>query len=291
MTRPGEPSAVLAGSAPRRRRPRLLTVATLAGAVAVGAVAARTAARAPVGDPTVGEVTRVGVVAGGSVPDYLRAAAAELAALGGTEEAYALVSLTGYRPPGSLAPALAGVSVAEVVARVPLPDRQTEIVRIPVQLVPEHVRAGMTEVAGRKDREAADQRARAAALTDATDRDGELRRRYDSGARVAAAEAAAYRSGCACVYAALVRADPPALRALAARPGVRVVDPAPELRRLDRSVLTPPLPEQRDTARPPADREPGRPTPGASPDVIGSSRSPEGATEGANSGGSPGPPR
>ncbi|MEV0155019.1 hypothetical protein AB0H57_14905 [Micromonospora sp. NPDC050686] len=281
MTRPGDPPGPTAAPpAPRRRRPRTLTVAALAGAVAVGAVAARTADREPVGDPTVGEVTRVGVVAGGSVPDYLRASAAELAALGAIGEPYALVSFTGYRPPGSLAQLLAGVAVAEVVARVPLPDRQTEIVRIPAQLVPEHVRAGMAEVAGRKDREAADQRSRASALTDATDRDGELRRRYDSGARVAAAEAAGYRSGCACVYAALVRADPPALRALAARPGVRAVDPAPELRRLDRSVLTPPLPEQRDTARPPADREPARPTAGALPDVIGSSRSPEGATSG-----------
>ncbi|SCF41665.1 hypothetical protein [Micromonospora mirobrigensis] len=249
MSRAGEPATP-------RWRPGRLTVAALAGALAVGAVAARVADRPAAVDTTVGEVTRVGVAAGGSVPAYLRASAAELAALPAGGEPYALVTFAGYLPPGRLAPTLAGVSVAEVVARVPLPQRQTEIVRIPAQLVPEHVRAGMTEVAARKDREAADQRGRSAALTDATDPGGELRRVYDSGARVATAEAAAYRSGCACVYAALVRAEPAVLRTLAGRPGVRAVDPAPELRRLDRAVLTPPLPEQRDLARPPADREP-----------------------------------
>ncbi|MFC8849050.1 MULTISPECIES: hypothetical protein [unclassified Micromonospora] len=244
--------------APTWQRPRALTVAALLSVAAV-LVTAGWAGRhdRPVGDRTVGEVTRLGVLPGEPIPGYLRAAAAELAALpagGSPSDTYALVSFADYLAPGRLAEALAGVAVAEVVVRAPLPGRQTEIVRLSAQRLPQDVVAGMAGVAGRKDREAADQRARAAAADDT-----ELRRAYETGALVAAGEAAAYRAGCGCAYAALVRAAPEALRALAARPGVRAVDPAPELRRLDRAVVTPPLPEQRDVARPPAD---AGPTPG-----------------------------
>jgi hypothetical protein len=239
--------------APGRSRAATLTWIALCCVAAVLVTAAWTGRRAPVGDPTVGEVTRVGVPAGGDVPGYLRAAATELAGLadpatGGT---YALVSFTGYRTPDQVAATLAGTPVAAVVARVPLPGRQTELVRIAALRLPADVVAGMAEVAARKDREAADYRARAAGPAAADDPG--LRQVYATGAQVAAAEAAAYRAACGCVYAALVRADPAALRALAARPGVRGVDPAPELVRLDRAVLTSPLPEQRDVARPPAD--------------------------------------
>ncbi|MEH0842413.1 hypothetical protein V6U81_08485 [Micromonospora sp. CPCC 205711] len=210
---------------------------------------------APVGDRTVGEVTRVGVATGDPIPGYLRAAASELAALPATgtpSGTYALVSFDAYLPPGGLPAVLAGAPVAEVVARVPLPDRQTEVVHLAAQRLPQDVVAGMAAVADRKDREAADQRTRAAGSADP-----ELRRGYDTGAQVAAAEAAAYRRGCDCVYAAVVRAVPAVLRELAGRSGVRVVDPAPEVGRLDRTVFTPPLPDQRDVVRPPADAGPG----------------------------------
>jgi hypothetical protein len=241
--------------APGPRRPRALAVAALLSVAAVLAAAGWVGRHdRPAGDRTVGEVTRVGVPAGTSIPAYLRAAAAELAALpagGSPAGTYALVSFGDYLAPDRLADVLAGAEVVEVVARAPLPGRQTEIVRLRAQRLPQDVLAGMAGVAGRKDREAADQRARAAAADDA-----ELRRAYETGALVAAGEAAAYRAGCGCAYAAVVRAAPDALRALAARPGVRAVDPAPELSRLDRTVVTPPLPEQRDVARPPADAGP-----------------------------------
>ncbi|MFI9527536.1 hypothetical protein [Micromonospora rosaria] len=223
------------------------------GAVLVAAALIRD--RGPAPDRTVGEVTRVGVADGGSIPDYLRAAATELAALPAAAEpgTWALVSFTGYLPPDRLAEVLGDVGVSLVVGRVPLPGRQTELVRMTAMRLPDDVAAAMTEVAARKEREAADQRARSAALTDADPDRAHLRRVYDSGAQVADAEARAYRAGCACVHAAVVRAVPAALRDLATRAGVRAVDPAPEVSRLDRTVFTPPLPEQRDLARPPAD--------------------------------------
>ncbi|WP_229400191.1 hypothetical protein [Micromonospora okii] len=234
------------------RWPRWLAAAALLSVAAVLLTAGWASRRdRPVGDRTVGEVTRVGVPAGDSIPDYLRAARAELAALpaaGSPPGTYALVSFADYVAPGGLADLLAGAAVAEVVVRVPLPGRQTEIVRLPAERLPGDVAAGMAGLAERKDREAADQRTRAAGAADP-----ELRRVYETGAQVAAGEAAAYRATCACAYAAVVRGTPDALRVLAGRPAARAVDPAPELRRLDRTVVTPPLPEQRDVARPPLD--------------------------------------
>ncbi|MGC1215723.1 MAG: hypothetical protein WA890_31255 [Micromonospora sp.] len=252
----------------KRRGPSrsgLLTWAALLGAAAVLLATVWVDRREPVGDRTVGEVTRVGVATGDPIPAYLRASADELARLTGSsppatgDGTWALVSFSTYLTPQRVASALGGVPVSAVIARVPLPGRQTEIVRIAAMRVPDDVVAGMGEVAARKDREAADYRARAAAPTAAAD--AELRRVYDTGAQVSAQEAAAYRAGCACVYAAVVRGAPPALRALAARPGVRAVDPAPEVRRLDRTVFTPPLPEQRDVVRPPSDDGLPGPTP------------------------------
>ncbi|MGQ5263067.1 hypothetical protein ACTWLT_20240 [Micromonospora sp. ZYX-F-536] len=252
----------------RSARSGVLTWAALVSSAAVLATAVWAADDTPVGDRTVGEVTRVGVVDGDSVPGYLRSAAADLAALPTTAPAsgdgtYALVTLDAYLPPQRLAAVLGDVGVSTVFGRVPLPGRQTEIVRIPALLVPDDVVAGMAQVASRKDTEAADYRARAAAVTGDGAAERELRERYVSGADVAAAEAEAYRSGCACVYAAVVRATPGLLRGVAARPDVRAVDPAPEVYRLDRTVFTPPLPEQRDVVRPPAD---SGPTPEPTPD-------------------------
>ncbi|MEV6369167.1 hypothetical protein AB0L86_20000 [Micromonospora musae] len=247
-------SQVVARLGETSARSRVLAGTALLSVTAVLLTAVWAADDRPLGDPTVGEVTRVGVVDGDSVPGYLRAAAADLAALAEpaatpADGTYALVSLDSYLAPQGLDAVLGDVSVAAVFGRVPLPGRQTEIVRIPAQRVPEDVIAAMAEVAARKDREAADYRARVAATTG----DAELRQLYASGAEVADAEAAAYRAGCACVYAAVVRAQPATLRAVASRRAVRAVDPAPEVHRLDRTVFTPPLPEQRDVVRPPAD--------------------------------------
>lgn len=242
-------------------RLRGLTTIALLSSVAVVVTAVWANDRRPTGDPTVGDVARVGVGEGQSIPGYVRSAEGELAALATAtpqasgRQTYALVSLAAYLAPDRLAGVLKDVSVAEVFGRVPLPGRQTQIVRIPAQRIPQDVLAGMDEVASRKDQEAEDYRARGAAVTGGTAQDRELRQVYTSGAEVAAAEAAAYRHHCTCLYAAVVHAAPETLRTVAGRPGVRVVDPAPEVSRLDRAVFSPPLPEQIDVARPPVDTD------------------------------------
>jgi hypothetical protein len=233
-------------------RLRLLTAVALLSATAVLVTAVWTVDRTSSADPPSPELLRVGVVEGQSVPGYVRNSRGELAALlhptapgvAPSGETYALVTLSAYFAPDRLKPLLVGAAVAEVYARAPLTDVPTQVLRIPAYRVPEDVLAGMLEAARRRDREQADYAKLAAA---AGDGDQRLRRAYDNAARVAAAEAIAYRSQCSCVFAAVVRGTPAALEQIARRVGVRAVDPAPEVDRLDRVEFSPPLPEQQTT--------------------------------------------
>jgi hypothetical protein len=239
------------------RRVRGLVLVALLAALAVTAVTAWQVAHtagngATGGDTTTGDVARVGVADGDSIPDYQARSRAELAGLvgGGSGDVVALVALRDYLAPDRLAPVLEGSALTQVYARVPVPHLQTQIVRLDAYRVPDDVVGGMDRVAARKDSEAADYGRLAASLGDGA-KERELRAVYASGQQIAAAEAAAYHSHCACVYAAVVRASPAALDTLARRAEVRTVDPAPEVRRLDRAVFLPPLPEQRERAAPP----------------------------------------
>lgn len=236
-------------------RMRVFTVSAAMLATTVTLVAVYSASRGSrLGDPTIGDVVRVGVAEGDAIPEYVRASKAQLDALPASPEVYALVSFVAYLAPerlkSALKPALWPVSISSVFARVPLPGVQTELVRLGAYQVPEDVIAAMDSTAARKDDEAANYRK---LLEKSTDKPDDVRQVYASGAEVASAEATAYRQHCSCVYAAVVHASPAALRALAERPEVRVVDPAAEVRRLDRTVFLPPLPEQADRAGPPAD--------------------------------------
>ncbi|NUT31761.1 MAG: hypothetical protein HOV79_01680 [Hamadaea sp.] len=234
-----------------RRRPHGLTVAAcLVAALAVSVAVWQADRAAPAADLSGGQVVRVGVAQGASIPGYADASRSELHSLaaGGAAESYALITFTAYLAPDRLTPILGGVSVAAVYVRLPLAGAQTEIVRIPVTKVPVDVVTGMDQIADRKGREAGQYADRLRA-----EGDPELQAVYRAGERLAAAEHEAYAEHCACAYAAVVRATPAALEQIAARPDVRVVDAAPEVRRLDRAVFWPPLPEQRTVAVPPGD--------------------------------------
>ncbi|MEV6346699.1 hypothetical protein [Actinoplanes sp. NPDC051851] len=198
------------------------------------------------------DVVRVGVVEGQTVDGYLDAARNELEALtdpsapaaGAT---WALVSFREYVPVGGLSTLLAGAGVAQVYARVPLPDTRTQVTLLPVYRMPEDVTAGMLAAALVRDQEQADY-LRLARAADGTGKSQKrLREAYGTAAATAAAEAVAYRRGCACLFAAVVRAQPAALVSLALRAGVRSVDPAPEVRSLDHTEFRPPLPEEQGT--------------------------------------------
>ncbi|GIF11939.1 hypothetical protein [Actinoplanes teichomyceticus] len=233
-------------------RPPIMTGVALA-AVAALALAVVWAGRSgvPTGEEP-GDVVRVGVVEGQTVDGYLNSSRRELAMLTAASgppagDTWALVSLSGYETPGRLPALLAGAAVTQVYARVPLPDARTQVSLIPVYRWPGDVPAGMLDAAVVRDREQADYLRLERGLTGDTRRERSLRETYGKAARIAAREAAAYRAGCACVFAAVVRASPSALDGIASRPGVRAVDPAPEVRGLDRTEFRPPLPEERGT--------------------------------------------
>lgn len=201
-------------------------------------------------DPGTVDVVRVGVVEGQSIPGYLDSSHGELAALvraPGATDTWALVTLQSYVPPDRLQPLLSGVAVALVYAHAPLDGAQTQVVRIPAGRIPDDVITGMLNAAVRSDQERADYRQLSRELSGTGENVIRLRRAYDTAARVAGDEASAYRAHCSCVFAAVVRAAPSALSAVADRAGVRAVDPAPEVRRLDLAEFRPPLPEQRTT--------------------------------------------
>jgi hypothetical protein len=208
-------------------------------AVAVVALVALVVTRHRPAPPDLGgrDVVRVGVSQGASIPGYLADSRARLSALPATGSVYALVSFVGYLDPDGVARVLDGVETFQVYARVPLAHTQTAIARIAVARLPGDLAAGMDAQARQRS-------------ADAT----------RTGDAVAAAEADGYRRHCACAYAAVVRADAATLARLSGRPGVRAVDPAPAVDRLDRAVFLPPLPEQTAIAAPPDDTAAGSQT-------------------------------
>jgi hypothetical protein len=197
-----------------------------------------------------GASVRVGVQDGDSVPAYAAQSRAELARLAPGQSVYALVTLASYERPTGVATLIDadGVTTVQAYARVPLKDRQTEIVRLSAVHLPDDLVAAMTAVATRKDADALTEQSQAVSSTSVPRREF-----YLSEAAVDRAEAAAYRSACACVYAIVVRADPAVLRTLAGRKGVRIVDPAPEVTDPAHAVFIAPLPEQVNRVTPPTD--------------------------------------
>jgi hypothetical protein len=247
------------GAAPSRLR--IMTGLALVSATTLLVTVVFLADRGPQPESVTGDVVRVGVVEGQSVSGYLRSSRKELTSLlpsigsPAVGETWALVSLSGYLAPDKIEPVLAGAAVAQVYARAPLPNVRTQVVKIGVYRMPQDVVAGMLHAAQARDQEQADYRKLGDELAGDGVNEIRLRRAYDNAAQTAASEAAAYRAHCACLFAAVVRAGPAALDQIAGRAEVRVVDPAPEVRRLDRTEFRPVLPEQ--TATVPAEEEPG----------------------------------
>jgi hypothetical protein len=272
----------------RPGRVKVLTAAGLAAtaAVIVTVVVTTHAKERPRQDAVAaGSVVHVGVAQGQSIPGYVATSRNELRSLVGQApatpvgEVYALVSFKSYLAPSRLTPVLGGVAVAEVYSRVSLPRQQTQIVRIPAVRIPDDVVSGMRQVASRKDSEADGLRDLAAKLSETNTAEVELRDGYLGDAAVAMAEAEAYRAGCTCVYAAVVRATPAALDQISASPQVRAVDPAPEVLRLDQAVFLAPLPEQQDPAPSPSGAVSPTPSPGTPSPAVSVSPQPSPSLE------------
>jgi hypothetical protein len=269
------------GGAPLRLR--VMTALALASAAALLVTVVLITDRGPEADNPTGDVVRVGVVDGQSVSGYLGSSKGELAAMfPSAGDTWALVSLSDYFAPDKLAAVLGEAAVAQVYARAPLPGVRTQVVKIPVYRMPQDVVAGMLNAALARDQEQADYRKLSNKLGESAN-DIRLRRAYENAANTAAAEAAAFRAHCACVFAAVVRAAPAALDRIADRPEVRVVDPAPEVRRLDRTEFRPVLPEEKAYPSPSQPVAPETPTPlPSSTGAPVTSASPTGPSAGAD---------
>jgi hypothetical protein len=251
------------GGHPRRRL--LLGAAALSVALASAATVLTSAESEPARPAAVRpSAVRVGVTAGDIVEEYLGGSQSELRALAGssTAEVHALAALDAYVEPSALPGLLRGVSAEIVFARVPLRDIPTEVV--PVPLTGRSVDPGpaLRAVATRKEATAKAAEWSANRLTGNGKSERELRTYYQDVARVNRAEARAYEQGCACVYGIVVRATPIRLAQLAARSGVRVVDPAPEVSDVGRTVFAPLEPEQVTVVAPEPGDGPELPTPG-----------------------------
>ena len=230
-------------------------------AVGLGLVVAGVLVVQSVGHTRAADLTdrsaRVGVSDGQWIPGYLatsRERLDQLAAAAPDQPVYALVSFKGYLTPDQVT-ALVRMAVATTGAdtsgqlttvyaraRVPLAGRQTELVTLSANRMPDDLVATMLGVAERKESEAA---------------------RYASSSRpggadmvsaeLARTEAQAYRTRCGCIYGLVVRGVPATLARLAAQPDTRVVDPAPQVVDPARTAFVPPLPEQSDLVTPVVD--------------------------------------
>jgi hypothetical protein len=186
------------------------------------------------GEPLpVAGVQRLGPEAGEPVTDYLRRAGASLpSAQSGS--VWALVQLEDYLKPMPAAELTQGIRLSRAVLRVPLPRVQTALI--------------IRDLPGQRPAAELTEALRSAARDRAT-----VASRGEPGGRsaaIAAAEAAQLHSGCACVVASLVFGNSAALRAVAARPGVRTVHAASPDTAIQDVAISPLLPEQLDTAGP-----------------------------------------
>lgn len=179
-----------------------------------------------VGAPSLGLV--LGPPAGADAEAHLAAAEERLRDLDPAARHLALVSLRSALTPGETGALLdrAGLGLERAYLRAEVPGRPEEV----VFQTPGDVVTGLQQVfsatAVRKAEEQRDLLATAATLDGGSEPEREAEARYEQDAGTAGAEAAAYRAGCACVFALVVNADVRSLVGLLDRPEVRGVEAA-----------------------------------------------------------------
>lgn len=193
----------------------------------------------------------LGPEVGDDVAAYVEGARKGAAALSADDpeaQHIALVSLTSGLQPDAVQALLEGLEVQRVYLKVPSSD-PGEVLSTDVEdLVPD-LRALYAATADRKaeDREELVRLSRGIAPT--TAEQTRLRDVYELSGRLAAREAQAYRKGCACVFAVVVRGSAAQLAALPALSGVRAVELAPEGVALEALRVRPLGPEQTTTVQ------------------------------------------
>ena len=170
----------------------------------------------------------------------------------------ALVSLNKALTPEEVGQLLqeSGLEVRRAYLRAPVPGEPEEIVFQTQGEVVAGLQKVFAETAVRKAKEQQDLLGTAKTIEAGTPEEQAFRDLYEADAKTAGQEAAAYRTGCACVFALVVEAEAAELAELPALPVVRGVELAPrgvELAALD---VRPLKPSEQGVVAPPSPRTP-----------------------------------
>ena len=176
------------------------------------------------------------------------------------EENYlALVSLNKGLTPQETGVLLqeSGLTVRRAYLRAPVPGDPEQIVfQTPSDIVT-GLQQVFSEIAARKAKEQQDLLGTARTITAGTPEEAEFRELYEADARTAGQEAAAFRTGCACVFALVVEAEVGELAELPALPVVRGVEVSPRGAELTSLDVRPLPPTAKGVVPPPSTRTPG----------------------------------
>jgi hypothetical protein len=170
----------------------------------------------------------------------------------------ALVSLNEGLTPQEVGELLkeSGLEVRRAYLRAPVPgDPEQIVLETPGNLVPVLERV-FSEVAARKAADQQELLGTARTIEAGTPEEEAFRTLYEADARLAGQEAAAYRTGCACVFALVVEAEAAELAELASLPVIRGVEVAPRGAELSSLDIRPLAPTQRGIVGPPSSRAP-----------------------------------
>lgn len=170
----------------------------------------------------------------------------------------ALVSLNKGLTPDETGELLqeSGLEVVRAYLRAPVAGEPEQIVfETPGDVVP-GLQQTFSQIAARKAKEQQDLLATAGTIEAGTPQEQEFRTLYETDARTAGEEAAAYRSGCACVFALVVQSEVGELAELPALPVVRGVEIAPRGVELAALEIRPLPPSEQGVVREPAGSTP-----------------------------------
>lgn len=214
------------------------------------------------GAQTVQAVPALGPEVGTAVPDYVervRERAVALSARAPDDVHVALVSLTRYLQPEEVGSLLEGLEVRRAYLKVQSSD-PSEVLSADVQDLVADLRGLYATTAQRRAEDREEFITLSRSMSPTTPEETAVRDLYELSARMAGREAQAYRTGCSCVFAAVVEAPASVLAALPALDGVRAVELAPAGTQLADLRVRPLPPEQTTTVT--ADPVPRPPRPG-----------------------------
>jgi hypothetical protein len=149
-----------------------------------------------------------------------------------------------------------GLEVRRAYLRAPIPGEPEEIVFQTPNDIVSGLQQVFSEIAARKAKEQQELLKTAGTIPPGSPEEESFRKLYESDARTAGQEAAAYRTGCPCVFALVVEAGAGELAELPALPVVRGVEVAPRGAELSGLDIRPLSPTQKGVVGPPSTRVP-----------------------------------